>query len=138
MVRRTVPSVLAAALVAAAFAAPAAQAQAPRLVANVAPWAPIVSPSGNIAQQRLDCVAADPAAVRVEVNCTTTHGAQASASGAQAATANEIDAVGGGVNLAFTSFTFCADATFHYADGSTDTAEGCVIDDFGTATVLGA
>lgn len=138
MVRRTVPTVLAAALAAAALAAPAAEAAtAPRLVANVAPWAPIVSPSGNIAQQRLDCVAVDPEAIRVELRCWTTLGAEGEATGTQTATHNGNHAVGGGINLALTSFTLCGTATFHYANRPQETASGCVVDDAGTATVIG-
>jgi len=138
MLRRTVPTVLAAALTAAALAAPAAQAQiAPRLVANAAPWAPIVSPSGNIAQQRLDCVAADPEAIRVDLECWTTLGAEGEATGTQTATHNGIHPVGGGVQLAFRSFELCATATFTYANRPQETASGCAPDDFGSATVIG-
>jgi hypothetical protein len=122
----------------AALAAPSALA-APQMVANVMPGPTALSPSGGIATQRLDCAATDPAAnlVRIEIECWTTKGAEASATGERAAAVDETDYVGGGTGIAFTSFTFCATATSYYADGSTaTTGPGCAQDDFGFATVL--
>ena len=136
--RRSVVFACALALVTAAFAAPSALA-APRLVANVAPWVPQVSPSGSIKTLRLDCAATDPSAVHIDVHCYTDNGGDATASqDGPAAAVDQVAFVGGGLGVSFTSFTFCAQATFRYADGSTNSTElGCSPDDFGTATVIG-
>ena len=136
--RRSVISACALALATAAVAAPSALA-APRLVANVAPWVPQVSPSGSIRTLRLDCAATDPNAVHIDIHCYTDNGADETASAdGPAATLDRVAFVGGGVGVSFTSFTFCAQATFRYADGSTSSTElGCTPDDFGTGTVIG-
>ena len=130
----------------AALAAPAANAQAPRLVANAAPSPPT---SNGIQLEHFTCGAADPRAVSAQVRCWTNRGFDETSTNLPFQTHVGPAALIDEGYPHMGSFTFCAIGTFTYADGSTqwvgtvDPLTGtpdmskCVADDAGTATIIG-
>jgi hypothetical protein len=130
----------------AALAAPAANAQAPRLVAQASPSPPS---SNGIQMAQFNCLAADARAVSAEVRCWTNRGFDWTSTTLpfQTYVGPAASITGGYPHMG--SFTFCASGKFTYANGSTqwvgtvDPATGepdlskCTADDAGFATIIG-